>query len=138
MTVCVAAYGNVGPNQPVILVTASDRMITVADIEYEPEQTKAVNLATHTVALLAGDMQVHASVCQACMKSLHDNPPNPYLVKDIAERYAREFAIHRRYIAEQEILMPLGMSFSEFTTRQRESSRMSLSWIYQGNFLITG
>ena len=40
MTVCIAAVCNIGQNQPPVVVCASDRMITINEIEYEPEQTK--------------------------------------------------------------------------------------------------
>lgn len=114
MTVCVAGYGNIGPDRGVALVAASDRMITINDTEFEPEQTKAVSLATQTLGLLAGEMEVHASVFPATMENLKNYPPNPFLVKSIAEKYALEFAFYRRYIAEQEVLMPLGLTSAEF------------------------
>jgi hypothetical protein len=123
MTVCVAAFGNIrGPQVPPVLVTASDRMITIDDIEYEPDQTKAVQLATQTVALLAGEMEVHAAICPLVAEGLRKNPPDGFLIKDIAERYALEFSFHRRYVAQQEILLPLGLTTDTFLTRQNEMS----------------
>ena len=59
MTVCMAAllrweYPNKETGQAV--VTASDRMITAGDIEYEPQQHKVCFLRQNVVALVAGDM----------------------------------------------------------------------------------
>jgi hypothetical protein len=123
MTVCVAAYGGIGnPDTHSVLVTASDRMITIDDIEYEPDQTKAVQIASHTIALLSGDMQVHAAVCPACIESLRSTPSIPLRVGDIAKRYALEYALHRRYFAETDLLLPLGLTINDFLTRQRDFS----------------
>src|SRR5581483_11698384 len=94
MTVCIAAVCNVGPEPlATTIVAAADRMITIGDLEYEPEQTKIVELAGQTIALLAGDMQLHAAVVPKVRKlvrdALHDNPTN-IDVAEIAEMYARE------------------------------------------------
>ena len=67
-------------------------------------------------------MEVHAAVAPAVSAGLRSDPPPGFLVKSIAERYAAEFALYRRYIAQQEILVPLGLSAEEFLTRQRELS----------------
>src|SRR5687768_15485010 len=116
MTVCIAAICNIGPEKPVAVVTASDRMITIGDIEFEPDQTKLVKLATQTVALLAGDMQVHAAVIPRAIDRLSANPVGP-LVKDIAEFYASEFAAYRRSLAERELLEPLGLTMDNWISK---------------------
>ena len=122
LTVCIAASGNIRPGAPPLVIVAADRMITIGDIEYEPDQTKSVLLAGQTVALLAGEMETHAVVCPAVQDSLTTNPPPDFLNKTIAERYATEFAFYRRYVAEQEILMPLGLTADDFLTRQTAMS----------------
>jgi 20S proteasome alpha/beta subunit len=121
MTVCIAAVCNYGLNSQPVIVAASDRMITIGELEYEPEQTKTVNLANQTVALVAGDMQLHAAiipkVCERIRLSLADDPRN-INVANIAEFYAEEFAFYRRKLAEREILFPIGLDFDRFLTRQ--------------------
>jgi len=62
MTVCIAAVCNFIPDQLPVVICASDRMITIDDLEYEPEQTKIIYMASQTVGLFAGDMQLHAAV----------------------------------------------------------------------------
>lgn len=97
-------------------------MMTVADIEYEPAQTKIFPLATQTVAALAGDMQLHAHVCPFIINSLRSNPPSGWLVNDIAERYAFEFAEYRRSLAEREYLTPLALNVETFKQEQNKMS----------------
>jgi 20S proteasome alpha/beta subunit len=122
MTVCIAAVCNVGPGKPVFVVAASDRMITIGEIEYEPDQTKAVELGTSTIGLLAGDMQVHAAVVpetMAQLKELTSNRDPPRLtVQEIAEAYAKQFAYYRRSLAEREVLFPRGWDFERFARLQ--------------------
>lgn len=73
------------------------------------------------MALFAGDMQLHASVVPRVHKriadALHESPGN-IDVATIAEFYAEEFAYYRRSLAEREILVPRGLSFDRFLTRQ--------------------
>ena len=122
MTVCIAAVCNIGPDRPAYVVAASDRMITIGDIEYEPDQTKAVELGTKTIGLLAGDMQVHAAIIPKTMDALKElvsgrDPPR-LTVEEIAEAYAKQFAYYRRTLAEREILVPRGMDFERFARLQ--------------------
>lgn len=122
MTVCIAAVCNVGPDQPTFVVAASDRMITIGDIEYEPDQTKAVEFGTRTIGLLAGDMQVHAAVTPRTFARLKDivsdRDPQRLTVEEIAQAYALEFAYYRRLLAEREILVPRGLDFDRFARLQ--------------------
>jgi 20S proteasome alpha/beta subunit len=121
LTVCIAAVCNIGPDSVTTVVTASDRMITIGELEYEPEQTKTVYLANQTVALCAGDMQLHAAIMPTVFErirhALAENPGNINVV-DIANIYAEQFAYHRRKMAEREILFPRGLDFDRFLTRQ--------------------
>lgn len=121
MTVCIAAVCNVIEGRSHCLIAAADRMITIGEIEYEPQQTKMVFFATNTVALFSGDMQLHAAVVPRVHKrirdALHETPGN-INVEQIAEFYAEEFGYYRRTMAEREILVPRGMSFDRFLARQ--------------------
>lgn len=121
MTVCIAAVCNIGPDRPAFVIAAADRMITIGEIEYEPTQTKSVFFADNTIGLFAGDMQLHAAVVpkvhMRIKEALHEKPEN-INVSQIAEFYAEEFAFYRRSLAEREILVPRGLSFDRFLTRQ--------------------
>lgn len=122
MTVCIAAACNIGAQLPPFIVAASDRMITIGGLEYEPLQRKVFQLATSTIALFAGDMQLHAAVApkaQARIRELvSDRDPQRLTVEEVAQSYAIEFAIYRRVLAEREILFPRNMDFDKFTRQQ--------------------
>jgi 20S proteasome alpha/beta subunit len=150
MTVCIAAICNIGSDFQPVVVTASDRMITIDGIGYEPNQTKIVNLASRTVALLAGDMQLHAAVVprvlQRIKEAFAEEGRTELLVADVAGFYAEEFAFYQRARAEREILFPRGSSFEKFYTRQSampqhqfEKIDLSLGTYYiESTALVTG
>lgn len=121
MTVCIAAICNVG-DEPPCVVAACDRMITIRGLQYEPQQRKATELGTSTIALFAGDMQLHAAVTPRTrdrLKKLQDEKDVPRLtVEEIADIYAEEFAFYRRKLAEREVLFPRGMDFERFSRQQ--------------------
>jgi hypothetical protein len=122
MTVAIATICNMGSDRPPCVVAACDRMITIRGLQYEPQQRKAAQLATTTIALFAGDMQLHASVTPKTderLKELSNERDPPRLtVKEIAGIYAEEFAYYRRKLAEREVLFPRGMDFDKFARLQ--------------------
>ena len=66
MTVCIAtlfkwnyAAPGVPPKLEFAALTASDRMITAADIQYEPQQQK-IAFFDGTMILVAGDIAIHS------------------------------------------------------------------------------
>jgi 20S proteasome alpha/beta subunit len=123
MTVCIAAVCNFGPDKLPMVVCASDRMITINEIEYEPEQTKIIYLASQTVGLFAGDMQLHATVVPRVMQriSVEIAAKKTILVEQIAEIYAEEFGIYRRKRAAKLYLTPLNLTVDNFLqTEPRE------------------
>ena len=79
--------------------------------------------ATHTIGLFAGDMELHASVVPDIHASIRLNPPAPFLIKDIAARYADLFAKYRRNEAERKLLTPLNLTIDQFIARQSEMSQ---------------
>jgi hypothetical protein len=121
MTVCIAAVCNVLPDRKPVVIAASDRMITIGEIQYEPDQTKMIDLASQTIGLFAGDMQLHAGIVvrvkERIAETLHENPAN-ISVAEIAKIYGEEFAYYRRLRAEREILIPRGLDFDRFLSRQ--------------------
>jgi 20S proteasome alpha/beta subunit len=132
MTVCIAAVCGATHDDGPFVITAADRMITIGDLEYEPNQTKTIYLATQTVALVAGDMQLHAAVAprvNARIKDYTSDHGGTITVSAIAEFYAEEFGYHRRVMAEREILVPRGLSFDRFLSRQATMSQHQVSEI---------
>ena len=122
MTVCIAAVCNIGPDQVPIVICASDRMITINDLEYEPDQSKVVYMASQTVGLFAGDMQLHAAVVPRVMARIKTTvaEKNNILVEEIAEMYAEEFDIYRRHRAEKQFLVPLNLNVDNFLTKRND------------------
>jgi 20S proteasome alpha/beta subunit len=128
MTVCIAALCGVGHERGPFIIAAADRMITIGDLEYEPAQTKTVNLAPHTIALFAGDMQLHASVVPKVLQKVKEATLERTLsVAEVAEFYAEEYAYYRRLLAERTVLFPRGLNFDRFLTRQSTMSHHEVS-----------
>jgi hypothetical protein len=97
-------------------------MITINDLEYEPEQTKIIYMASQTVGLFAGDMQLHAVVVPKVMARIKTTvaDKNNIFVEEIAEIYAEEFGIYRRNRAEKQFLAPLNLNADNFLIKQHE------------------
>src|SRR5687767_8543771 len=67
VTVCVAAlcsFNYAAKGEPddwaLVAITASDRMITFGDVQYEPAQMKLAQMTKQTLLLLAGDYSLHS------------------------------------------------------------------------------
>jgi hypothetical protein len=120
MTVCAAAICTHAPaDGPVHVLAISDRMITSGDIEFESPQRKISNFpGTTIVALVAGDIQAHALVYREASKRLEAS--GDASVCSAANLYAACFIGHRRQIAEQRILAPLGLDLGSFISSQKE------------------
>lgn len=119
MTVCIAAICGFGADKGPFVITAADRMITMGHLEFEPAQTKSVEMASHTLALFSGNMELHAVVAPKVRNRvnllLEEN--GSVTVAEIADFYAEEFGFYRRQMAEREILVPRGLSFDRFLNR---------------------
>jgi hypothetical protein len=128
VTVCIAALceGN-------IIVLAADRMITAADIEFEPlveppriPVGKIVPLTTSIVAMTAGDVpfqseaivQVHRTV----FRRVSEEPTNWWNVKDVVDLYVDFYNRDRQRRIRETILSPFELDQNTFISRQREMS----------------
>ena len=56
------------------IVTASDRMITLGDFEYEPFQMKAGQITERVMLLIAGDYTVHSEALRLTNQQVRRNP----------------------------------------------------------------
>jgi hypothetical protein len=122
VTVCIAAICEWRGNA--VIVGASDRMLTAADIEFEPETPKIHPFTTSIVALTAGDSATQSEILQAVDLKvaglLAAEPKTWRTVKEVAELYADSYKKLRLREAETDILSPLGLTAETFITRQRE------------------
>ena len=128
MTVCIAAlfrwpYGKNDIGTAV--VTASDRMITAGDVEYEPAQLKIGFLSRRVLILIAGDYTVHSHAIKEVQYQVRSNQAvKPY---DVACMYGTAIQSSRRRQAEDLILAPLGLNTDSFLAQQRDMSEGLIS-----------
>lgn len=106
-----------------MIVGASDRMLSAADIKFEPPQMKIYRITKNIVALVAGDPSAQISMCYATERTLHArrlNRKSAETVEEAAGVYAEAFSAHRRELAVTKYLKPLGLDAHEFIERQSE------------------
>lgn len=132
MTVCIATlfswnYAPIGspPQLGTAAITASDRMITAADVQYEPLQQK-IAFFDKTMVLVAGDIAIHSQAILDTAKQVRDRKMAPY---DIAQIYGRAVQAANRKRAENEILGPLGLNTDTFLAQQKEFSESFVQMI---------
>jgi hypothetical protein len=129
MTVCIAAVCNIGTNHLPVVICASDRMITINELEYEPEQSKIVYLASQTVGLFAGEMELHATIVPRAMHRIAEviAANKTIRVEEIAEIYAGEFGIYRRERAAKKYLTPLNLTIDNFLQTEPQAIAFDLA-----------
>ncbi len=119
MTVCVAGLINWTYDNGDIrkaIITASDRMLTVGEHEYEPGQRKIGQLSPRILALVSGSITVHAEAMGNTVSHLSASPTTD--VGDVAEIYASYVRRYRLREAEQTYLAPLGLDAATFVAAQ--------------------
>ena len=125
VTVCIAAlfrWNYAKPGEPVdhgiAAITASDRMITAADVQYEPQQQK-IAFFGKTLILVAGDVGIHSQAIRETDKEIRGRQLSPH---DIALIYGRAIQSVNRRHAENELLAPLGLNTDTFLAQQKDLS----------------
>jgi hypothetical protein len=124
MTVCIAVlfhwnYGTLDtPEYGRGAITASDRMITAADVQYEPQQQKIAYFGKSLV-LVAGDIGIHSQAIRETEREIRGRQLPPH---DIAVIYGRAIQATNRRQAENEILAPLGLNTDMFFSQQKDFS----------------
>lgn len=121
MTVCVATIGG---GQ---IFGASDRMLTAGDVQFSPPSEKTFPLTTSIVAMVAGDMAIHAELLGLVRNTVNDTlklmeVPRWLTVKEVADWYAWYYSDVRARVAETRLLKPLGLTRSTFLEKQNELS----------------
>ena len=142
MTVCIAAISG-----GTCVYGASDRMITSWVIEFEPEQNqstsenksppaiKALPLTNSIVAMIAGqDMSLQSQLIYDLQfiltERIRKDPANWWTVSDVANRYKDLYSFRRNQLAEQQILIPRGLSYESFISRQHEMNPQFLAEVH--------
>jgi 20S proteasome alpha/beta subunit len=119
LTVCVACLFNWihGENDTAkAVVTASDRQLTLGDVEYEPRQIKVCYLTPRVLILVAGDYALHSEALMRTQRRLMSEPEaSP---GDIAELYASCIRDIKFRYASNIYLAPLGLTPDKFYDRQ--------------------
>jgi 20S proteasome alpha/beta subunit len=116
VTVGIAAICRMGDSP--FIVGAADRMLTAGDIEFEHPEPKVVPLASRIVALFAGDVTAHMSICRAARAQITRS--HVLDVATAAEIVGAAFRDYRGRVAEQKVLTPIGLTLDSFFARQRD------------------
>jgi hypothetical protein len=115
MTVCIAVR-----TQGMILIV-SDRMITSADMEYEPEHTKILRLTNSVSMVFSGDASFYAEVVQDVIIEVDRRvaaAPDIWLtVREVANIWSRAFTEARMRHAEVTVLAPYGLNRKSFVEK---------------------
>lgn len=117
LTVCIAARAG---DQ---LVLASDRLLTAADVQFEPARPKIVGV-THSIYIMtAGDASYLTLVLPHVLgwanRKSAESPDQWLLVRDVVDCYLYHFNEVRAKMAEAAILAPLGLTRETFLSRQQ-------------------
>lgn len=127
MTVCIAALcrwnyssGDKPDDWGVVAITASDRMITFGDVQYEPNQTKVANFSRNVMLLISGDYALHSEAIKTTMKDLAGR--QNVLPRDVALMYGRAMQAIKRRHAEDIYLAPIGLNTDTLFAQQKEMS----------------
>jgi len=123
VTVCIASiftWHLTDGQTELAVLTASDRMITAADIEYEPSQLKLAFFTSHILGMVAGDYPTHSDAIGIVKARLQHTTGAS--VKDVADMYGQAISEVRRARAAKDILAPLGLTSESFLLREHEMS----------------
>lgn len=121
MTVCVAGICSWGTGAGYTAIAICDRMITSADIQFEPDQPKMFLLNARVGALIAGSGSAQTSICTAAERRVAELgawDDQTVSVQAVADLFAQELAAYRLRHAEQIYLRPLGIDAATFMTNQ--------------------
>ncbi|MGH6958029.1 MAG: hypothetical protein ACREEW_15290 [Caulobacteraceae bacterium] len=108
------------------IVAASDRKLTDSGlgIGYESSRYKGTTIGTHRLALVSGDLTVHASIANDLGKNTSSDN---FSTKEIASEAGRLLGEYRIQEATKIYLAPLGLNSDLFISRQREMEPSSVA-----------
>jgi 20S proteasome alpha/beta subunit len=120
VTICVAAMSDGGKR----VFGASDRMLTGRDVEFEPSQSKVIELTSSIAILVAGDtamqIEVAYSVLSDVRSRLEAEPGYLWNVSDVADLYSHYYNEARSKRSESSILALLGLNRISYLDRQQQ------------------
>jgi len=118
MTVCIAAICTWPADNGLMIVGASDRMLSAHDIKFEPPQQKIYYFHERAIALTAGDPYAQIAINGEVSRALAEKPRKT--IQEISDLYADAFSCYRRRAAEAKFLKPLGLDANSFMDRSQD------------------
>jgi len=121
MTVCIAGICSWTPGGMRTIVAICDRMITSADLQFEPDQPKLVQFTSRIGALISGSGTTQTAIYNAVSRrsEISDGWNDASInVETVANFFAQEIAQYRARHAEQIYLRPLGLDTATFMANQ--------------------
>jgi len=118
LTVCVAAIAD-----SCMVIAASDRMLTAADMEFQPPQSKILQLTPSICVMAAGDSVLHTEIMNGVSRDARaktESEPETWRVRDAVDLYHYYYDAERVRQAEAAYLTPLGLTTDSFIARQDE------------------
>jgi hypothetical protein len=129
VTVCIAAickWAIEGIGDSPVIVGASDRMLTVEDIEFQPPQTKIFPLTSSIYILIAGSAALQIEMCKKTFaevgRRISLNPAKWFRVEEAADIFSNQIILHKKKTFSRLVLEPLGLDSNTFISRQKELS----------------
>jgi 20S proteasome alpha/beta subunit len=118
VTICIAAIAQDTEANNDVVITASDRMITLGGTtEYTwGLQTKTFWFSNQVLALVAGDPESTLEICRGAYKALHGKP---LTVERVARKVSQKFREFRHLRNERRILSPYGLTFETLITNEQ-------------------
>lgn len=123
MTVCIAALCTWPDDGSLMIVGASDRMLSAPDIKFEPPQMKIYRFSDKVIALIAGDPYAQMAICYETSRAIDARKQakrKTDTVADIAGLFGDAFSKYRREKAENRCLKTVGLDVAEFLNRHSE------------------
>jgi hypothetical protein len=118
------------------VICAADRMLTAgvgdADVEYEPEERKLFPITNGVALMASGDAFLQREILLGMDPEVRESirvKREWWSVQGMAELYRKHFNLIRRQRAEQEVLIPHGLTYDEYLRRNRDLAPTTLSEI---------
>jgi hypothetical protein len=126
VTVCIVARAG---NQ---IVGATDRMLTAADIQFEPTAGSKLFALTNSIFLMtSGEAALQAEICGRTIAEVNARisvePQNWWLVADVADAYVKHYNAIKQKRAERQILATLNLDGDSFIAQQQLMSEKLVS-----------
>jgi hypothetical protein len=136
VTVCIAALCRDSQTERYVVCVA-DRMLTAgegeADVEYEPLMPKLIPLTNSIAVLTAGDAFLQREVLLGMFPEVTERIERAewWTLRDMADLYLKHLNLVRRRRSEQTVLVKYGLTFEDYTQRNRELAPTTLAEIIQ-------